>query len=122
MVALRFRGLKFASKEVTLIANSGVKTGSALSSNLQSVFPNALSSVYLGAVKEKVQNGFDASTIITDLQTMFKSSRKRLSSRCSLDTNLIFFWIIENKDTIRSSSNFSFQTNFRMKRSHNIQL
>ena len=67
MIALRFRGLQLPSIKVTLIANSGVKTGSALSANLQSIFPNALSSVYLGAVEEKIQNGFDVSTIITDL-------------------------------------------------------
>ena len=67
MIALRFRRLQFASRKVTLIANSGVKTGSALSTNLQSIFPNALSSVYLGSVEEKIQNGFDVSTIITDL-------------------------------------------------------
>ena len=66
MVALRFRGLPFAPKEITLKANSGVKTGSALSANLQSIFLNALSSAYLGAVEKKVQNGFDISTIITD--------------------------------------------------------
>ena len=65
MFALRFRGFQFAPTEITLKGNSGVKTGSALSANLQSIFPNALNSVYLGAVVEKVQNGFDISTIIT---------------------------------------------------------